>query len=67
MKLYLCMHTATEILYPEEWPFDTDEQKEWGKAMYNRFVTECIQRGDAAGWIPYASTEKQFAFEEAPE
>jgi len=63
--LYVCIYNEDlkEIQYAEELPTDTPEQKEWAyKYGIERLDGECRGRGDAAGWRPYASEEKQFSF-----
>ncbi len=65
--LYICMYNegTKEIEYAEAMPFGTDEEKAWAAKWGNRLELECRARGEAAGWTPYMSEEKQFSFEKA--
>jgi len=62
--LYICIHDDKKIEFAEEWPTDTLEEKEWAKKNAERLDLECRSRGDAAGFVPYASEDGPFAFEE---
>lgn len=64
--LYICIFNESEglIEYPEEYPYDTNGEKDWANKNYDRLDLECRARGLAAGWEPYKSEEVQFSFEE---
>ena len=65
MTLYVCIYQKDTgaIEYAEELPFDTEEEKDWGRRWgIDRLALECQSRGESAGFVPYNSTEKQFVW-----
>ena len=63
MKLYICIYNKVtkEIQYPEEWPIDTEEEKEWAGRQSNRMALQCALYG-GTDWINYYSDKEQFAW-----
>jgi len=63
--LYICIHDDKKIEFAEEWPTDTPEEKDWAIRNADRLALECRSRGDSSGFVPYASEDGPFAFEES--
>ena len=59
---YICIHNDKVIDFAEEYPYETADEIAWANQNYARLVAECSLRFPEL-WVPYFSTEKQFAFE----
>lgn len=65
MKLHICIYNKVtkEIEWPEEYPIDTDEERDWAQKNSARLELQCRLYG-GSDWINYYSTDKQFAWED---